>query len=131
MLTGANPLLAWLNQLRATVRGRAAAAEEQVVLTRRCFSMRHSLTHFNAALLVLFLGGIHVAQGADKPTSKDLGKIQPPGGAPLRPGEPGTEISVDFLKKASKRLEAAPEEDLDRWVVELERLTGKKLDGEL
>jgi hypothetical protein len=93
--------------------------------------MRHSPTLFTAVLLLLFLGGINVAQGDDKPTSKDLGKIQPPGGAPLRPGEPGTEISVDFLKKASKRLEAAPQEDLDKWVVELERIMDRKLDGEL
>ena len=45
--------------------------------------MRHSPTLFPAVLLLLFLGGIHVAQGDDKPTSKDLSKIQPPGGVPL------------------------------------------------
>ena len=54
--------------------------------------MRHSHTPFAAVLLLLFLGGIHVAQGDDKPTSKDLGRVQPPGGAPLRPGEHGAEI---------------------------------------
>lgn len=94
-------------------------------------SMRHSLTHFTAVLVVLFLGGNQVARGADKPTAKDLGKIQPPGGAPLLPGEPGTEISVDFIKQANKRLESAPAKDLDRWVAELERITGKKLSSEL
>src|SRR4051794_8068947 len=93
--------------------------------------MRQGLTHFTAVLVLLLLGGIHVAQGADKPTPKDLGKIQPPGGAPLLPGEPGTEISVDYLKKASRRLEAAPAKDLDKWVAELERITGKKLGSEL
>jgi hypothetical protein len=93
--------------------------------------MRPGLTHFAAVLLVLFLGGIDVAPGADKPTSKDLGKIQPPGGEPLPLGKPGTEISVDYLKKASKRLEAAPQKDLDRWVVELERIMDSKLDGDL
>jgi len=93
--------------------------------------MRPGLTHFTAVLLVLFLGGIDVAPGADKPTSKDLGKIQPPGGAPLPLGKPGTEISVDYLKKASKRLEAATAENLDKWVVELERIMDSKLDGDL
>jgi hypothetical protein len=38
---------------------------------------------------------------------------------------------VDYLKKASKRLESAPQEDLDKWLVELERIMDKKLDGEL
>src|SRR5262249_30133480 len=67
----------------------------------------------------------------DRPSSNDLGKIQPPGGAPLRSGERGTEISVDFVKKATKRLESAPAEALDKWVVELERLMDKKLEGDL
>ena len=74
--------------------------------------MRHSPTLFTAVLL-LSLGGIGVAGGDDKPTPNDLGKIQPPGGVPLRLGERGAEISVDYLKKATKRLEAAPAEDLD------------------
>lgn len=49
--------------------------------------MRHSPTLFTTVRLLLFLGGIHVAQGDDKPTSKDLGKIQPPGGVPLNAGK--------------------------------------------
>jgi hypothetical protein len=73
------------------------------------------------------LGGIHAAPGDDKPKSKDLGKIPPPGGVPLRPGRPGEEISVDFIEKATKRLEAVPAEDLEKWVVELERIIDKKL----
>ena len=90
--------------------------------------MRHSPTLFTAVLLLLFLGGIPVAQGDDKPTSKDLGKIQPPGGVPLPLVRPGTTaISVDELNKARKRLEAVPEEDLEKWVVELERIMDKKL----
>jgi hypothetical protein len=92
--------------------------------------MRHSPTLFTAALL-LFLGGIHVSRGDDKPMSKDLGKIQPPGGVPLHFGRPGTPIKVDALKRATKRLESAPAEDLDKWVVELERIMDKKLEGEL
>ena len=31
--------------------------------------------------------------------------------------------------RGAKRLEAAPAKDLDKWVAELERLTGKKLEG--
>src|SRR5262245_32830924 len=98
--------------------------------TRRCFSMRHNRTLFTA--VVLPLGGIHVAQGDDKPTSNDLGNIQPPGGAPLpieEPGKPG--IKVELLNKVRKRLEAAPAEALDRWVAELERIMDRKLEGEL
>ena len=93
--------------------------------------MRHSPTLFTAVLL-LFLGGTHVAQGDDKPTSKDLGSIQPPGGAPLpieEPGKPG--IKVELLEKVRKRLEAAPAEALDKWVVELERIMDEKLEGDL
>ena len=93
--------------------------------------MRHSPTLFTVVLLLLFLGGIHVAQGDDKPTSNDLGKIQPPGGVPLPLGEPGTPITVDYIRKANQRLESAPEKVLDKWVVELERIMDKKLDGEL
>jgi hypothetical protein len=90
--------------------------------------MRPGSTCFTAVLLLLFLGGIHVAQGDDKPTSKDLGAIRPPGGVPLRVSAgPGTAISVDYLKQATKRLEAVPAEDLEKWVVELERIIDKKL----
>lgn len=88
--------------------------------------MRPRSTRFTAVILILFLGGIHVAQADDKPTSNDLSTIQPPGGVPLRVSAgPGTEISVDYLKQASKRLEAVPAEDLEKWVVELERITDK------
>lgn len=90
--------------------------------------MRPSSTRFTAVPLLLFLGGIHVAHGDDKPTSKGLSTIQPPGGVPLRVSAgPGTKISVDFLRQATKRLEAVPAEDLEKWVVELERITDKKL----
>jgi hypothetical protein len=93
--------------------------------------MRRIFALVKAVLLLLILAGISVAGGDDKPMSKDLGTIQPPGGVPLLPARPGTEISVDFVKKAIKRLEAAPAGELDKWVVELERITDKKLDGEL
>lgn len=92
--------------------------------------MRHSFTRF-AAVLLLCLGGIHVAQGDDKPTSKDLSTIQPPGGVPLRVNRRGKEISVEYLNQATKRLESAPPEKLEKWVSELERLMGQKLDGDL
>src|SRR5262249_22969316 len=92
--------------------------------------MRHGPAHLTVALL-LFLGWIPVARGDDKPTSKDLGKIQPPGGVPLDFGRPGTPIKVDALKQATNRLESVPAEDLDKWVAELERITDKNLDGDL
>jgi hypothetical protein len=92
--------------------------------------MRHSPTLFTAVLLLLFLGGIQVAPGDDKPTSKDLGKIQPPGGVPLFLGRKGEPIRVDGIEKARKRLESA-QKDLDKWVVELERIMDKKLEGDL
>jgi hypothetical protein len=78
------------------------------------------------AALLLLAGG-HVARGDDKPTSRDLGKIQPPGGVPLPVVGPKGEYTVDGLDKARRRLEAAPQEDLGKWVVELERLIGTKL----
>ena len=89
--------------------------------------MRHSPALFTAVLLVLFLGGIHLAQGDDKPKSKDLGKIQPPGGVPLDLGRKGEPIRSDGIKKATKRLQAVPKEDLEKWVVELERIMDTKL----
>jgi hypothetical protein len=89
--------------------------------------MRHSPPLFTAVLLLLFLSGIPVAQGDDKPTSKDLGKIQPPGGVPLPVVGPEGRYTVDGLNKVRKRLEAVPKEDLEKWVVELERIMDKKL----
>src|SRR5262249_38399733 len=90
--------------------------------------MRHSPTLFTAVLLLLFLGGVHVALGDDKPTSRDLGKIQPPGGVPLPIVRPGTtEIGVDELNKVRMRLEAVPRKDLEKWVVELERIIDIRL----
>src|SRR5262245_29398051 len=89
--------------------------------------MRHSLTRFPAVLFLIFLGGIPVAQGDDKPTSKDLAKIQPPGGVPLPLVGPKGNITADGLNKVRKRLEAVPQEDLKKWVVELERIIDTKL----
>ena len=82
--------------------------------------MRHSPT-LSTAVLLLFLGGTHGARGDDKPTSEDLGKIRPPGGVPLDFGRPGTPIEVDALKQATKRLESAPAEDLDKLIATTER----------
>jgi hypothetical protein len=89
--------------------------------------MRHSPTLFTAVLLLVFLGGIHAAQGDDQPASKDLGRIQPPGGVPLPVVGPGGRYTVDGLNKVRKRLEAVPKEDLEKWIVELERIMDKKL----
>jgi hypothetical protein len=91
--------------------------------------MRHSPTLFTALLLLLILGDIHVTQGDDKPTSKDLGKIQPPGGAPIR-SEREPAITVEMGRKITRRLESA-EKDLAKWLVELERIMDQKLDGQL
>jgi hypothetical protein len=88
--------------------------------------MRHSPPLFTAVLL-LFPGGIHIARGDDKPTPQDLGPIRPPGGVPLPVVGPGGEYTVDGLNKARKRLEAVPAEDLEKWVVELERIMDTKL----
>lgn len=64
----------------------------------------------------------------NKPAPKDLGKIQPPGGVPLPLVKPGTNaIDVDQLNKVRTRLEAVPADDLERWVVELERILDEKL----
>lgn len=89
--------------------------------------MRHSPILFTAVFLLLLLDGINVARSDDKPTTKELGKIQPPGGVPLFLGRKGEEIRVDGIEKARKRLEAVPAEDLEKWVVELERIMDKKL----
>jgi hypothetical protein len=89
--------------------------------------MRYGPLHLLALLLFVFLGGVPVAQGDDKPTSKDLGRIQPPGGTPLLIVGPQGEYTVDGLNKVRRRLEAVPPEELEKWVVELERIIDKKL----
>jgi len=64
---------------------------------------------------------------ADKP--KALSKIEPPGGVPLPVVEPGTNrIGVDELNRVRKRLESVPGEDLEKWVIELERIMDVKLE---
>ncbi len=88
--------------------------------------MRPSST---VVLVLLFLGQIHVARGGDQTTSKDLSKIQPPGGVPIPLGPRGTTITVERLRKVMKRLESAPSKDLDKWLVELERIMDEKLEG--
>src|SRR5215831_1492833 len=86
---------------------------------------------FTASSLLVILASICLSGAEDKPMSRDLGKVQPPGGVPLPLGKPGTAITVDYTAKASKRLESAPTQDLDKWVLELERITGKKLEGDV
>jgi hypothetical protein len=95
--------------------------------TRRCLTMRRSPAYFTAVLLIL--ASITSLGGDDKPTSKDLGNIQPPGGVPLLPGTGGVEITGAAIRKAGTRLEAVPAADLEKWVAELERIMDKKLDG--
>ncbi|MEZ6134468.1 MAG: protein kinase [Pirellulaceae bacterium] len=60
---------------------------------------------------------------------KDLQQIKPPGGVPVVPS--GAPIRVAMGDELTRRLEAAPEVELDKWVDELERVTGDELDGEL
>jgi hypothetical protein len=73
------------------------------------------------------LVGVNFAQQDEKPTSKDLGKIRPPGGVPLPIVGPEGEYTVHGLNRVRKRLEAVPKEDLEKWVVELERIMDMKL----
>jgi hypothetical protein len=88
--------------------------------------MRLSSTLFAAALF-LSLAGIPVGRGDDKPTLNDLRRIQPPGGVPLQVVGPEGRYTVAGLDKVRKRLEAVPQEALEKWVVELERITDTKL----
>jgi hypothetical protein len=73
------------------------------------------------------LRGFTFGERTDKPAARDLGAIQPPGGVPLSLGEPGKPVSVEGLERVRRRLEAVPKEDLEKWVVELERIIDKKL----
>ena len=88
--------------------------------------MRHGPRLFTALVFLLLLAAGPVAEGGDKLKPKDLSKIQPPGGVPLdfRPGKP---VTVDAVERARKRLESVPAEDLEKWVVELERIIDTKL----
>jgi hypothetical protein len=89
--------------------------------------MRCILTAFNVALPILLLVSSPIVRGDDKPTPNDLSKIRPPGGVPLPVVGPEGRITVEGLEMAKKRLEAVPSEDLEKWVVELERIIDKKL----
>lgn len=92
--------------------------------------MRHILALLTAAFL-LTADNTPVARADDKPNLRSLAQIPPPGGVPLDFGTPGTPVKTDALDQAAKRLESAPAEDLDRWVAELERITDRKLEGDL
>ena len=71
-------------------------------------------------------------QEGEKPSPKDLSKIEPPGGVLLPLVKPGTkQIGVDQLNKVRDRLRSVPEKDLEQWVVELERIMDIKLKDEL
>lgn len=92
--------------------------------------MRRSPALVAAVLLLPVLGGIIVMARDDAPTPKETGKFQPPGGVPLPVVGSKGEYTVEGLNKVSARLEAAPKEDLDKWVAELERIMDQKLDGD-
>jgi len=96
--------------------------------------MCHRRPFLPAVLLLslLLLGGAQDARGDDTDAATlDLSQIQPPGGVPLSPGKPGEAICVEYLKKATERMDSAPAAELTKWVAELERITGKKLDSDL
>ncbi|MFL5341456.1 MAG: RNA polymerase sigma factor, partial [Gemmataceae bacterium] len=91
---------------------------------------RFNPNHPNPTLSQLATGKLELeikAEEQKKAPPKDLGKIEPPGGVPLFLGRKGEPIRVDRLEKARKRLEAVPANDLEKWVVELERIMDKKL----
>jgi hypothetical protein len=77
------------------------------------------------------LRGIDFARHGERLAPNDLGKIRPPGGVPLFFGGPGSEISVDGVERARRRLEAVPGKDLEKWVVELERIIDQRLEDGL
>ena len=60
---------------------------------------------------------------------KDLREIKPLGGIPVT--LPGAPTSVAMGNELTQRLEAVPEGELDKWIAELERVTGDNLDGEM
>ena len=71
------------------------------------------------------LGGINFGERGGKPASNDLHKIRPPGGVPLI--SPESMITAEAGNRMRERLEAVPPADLEKWVVELERIIGAKL----
>ena len=76
----------------------------------------------------LVFSGRHSYRSRGRETHvNDLTKIQPPGGVPLNLGRKGEPIRVDGVEKARTRLEAVPADDLEKWVVELERIIDTKL----
>lgn len=66
-------------------------------------------------------------QERNQAAAKDLRKIEPPGGVPLPLVVPGTNrIGVEQLNQVRRRLQSVPAKDLERWVVELERIMDEK-----
>ncbi len=94
--------------------------------------MRRGASFATVVLVLLFLGVSDVARGDDGAATKVLRDIRPPGGAPLRIEKPGKRgIDTALMDRVRTRLAAAPEESLDRWIVELERIMDAKLEGDL
>ncbi len=94
--------------------------------------MRRGSSFATVVLVLLSLGVSDVARGDDGPASKGLRDIRPPGGAPQRVEKPGKRgIDTALMDRVRMRLAAAPEGELDRWIVELERIMDAKLEGDL
>ncbi len=111
----------------ASLAYRVMAAQDEGKLTTDSSSRRRAAGQDDTQLIAAKSG-----KRDSQPSSKDLGKIKPPGGVPLPIVKPGTNaIGVEELNKVRKRLEAVPEEDLERWVSQLERIMGTKLDDGL
>jgi hypothetical protein len=117
----------WKNAIRSDNKNKLGGAEfrDQVVYFYLDFTAGLSDELFSATWQGDLLAGIHFVPRHERPASKDLGKIRPPGGVPLICS--GREITVAALDKVRQRLEAVPKEDLEKWVVELERITDVKL----
>ncbi|MFO0878233.1 MAG: RNA polymerase sigma factor [Gemmataceae bacterium] len=64
----------------------------------------------------------------DVPAKQKLTQIQPPGGEPLVVTGRDGEYTVEGLAQVTRRLEALPPEEFEKWATELERLRGQKFE---
>ena len=72
--------------------------------------------------------GIHFAQKDEQTAAGELGQIRPPGGVPLSFGRPDRRFPWKPWKGRPERLEAVPPPNLEKWIDELERIIGRKLE---
>ena len=106
---------------------RAASSSATRSRTSISISRRNCPTNCSHGVARRFAGGIHFAPRDEKPrrtTSAD-----PAAGRSAAVSGSAADYRARRMDAASRRLEAAPAEDLDKWIAELERIIGKKLDG--